>query len=101
MDNKKIAIYSRKSKFTGKGESIENQIELCKTYIKNRNPEIKDEDILVFEDEGYSGKNMNRPQFQLMMKAAKEKKPSASLCKLVHIVPYSFSYRFTLQLSKD
>ena len=25
-----IAIYSRKSKFTGKGESIGNQIELCK-----------------------------------------------------------------------
>lgn len=23
------AIYSRKSKFTGKGESIENQIQLC------------------------------------------------------------------------
>lgn len=80
MENRKIAIYSRKSKFTGKGESIENQIELCKTYIKNRNPEIKDEDILVFEDEGYSGKNMNRPQFQLMMKAAKEKKLSGIVC---------------------
>ena len=26
----KIAIYTRKSKFTGKGESIENQIEKCK-----------------------------------------------------------------------
>ena len=24
-----IAIYSRKSKFTGKGESIGNQVELC------------------------------------------------------------------------
>ena len=80
MDNRKIAIYSRKSKFTGKGERIENQIELCKTYIKNRNSDIKDEDILVFEDEGYSGKNMNRPQFQLMMKAAKEKKLSGIVC---------------------
>lgn len=80
MENRKIAIYSRKSKFTGKGESIENQIELCKTYIKNRNSDIKDEDILVFEDEGYSGKNMNRPQFQLMMKAAKEKKLSSIVC---------------------
>lgn len=80
MDNRKIAIYSRKSKFTGKGESIENQIELCKTYIKNRNSDIKDEDILVYEDEGYSGKNMNRPQFQLMMKAAKEKKLSGIVC---------------------
>ena len=31
----KAAIYSRKSKFTGKGESVENQIELCKTYGAN------------------------------------------------------------------
>ena len=29
-----IAIYSRKSKFTGKGESIGNQIELCREYIR-------------------------------------------------------------------
>ena len=27
------AIYSRKSKFTGKGESIENQIEKCKEKL--------------------------------------------------------------------
>ncbi len=80
MDNRKIAIYSRKSKFTGKGESIENQIELCKAYIRSKNIGIKDEDILVYEDEGYSGKNMNRPEFQLMMKAAKEKKLSGIVC---------------------
>ena len=30
---KQCVIYSRKSKFTGKGESIENQIELCRQYI--------------------------------------------------------------------
>ena len=29
-----ITIHSRKSKFTGKGESIGNQIELCKEYIR-------------------------------------------------------------------
>lgn len=29
----KIAIYSRKSKFTGKGDSIGNQIDRCKDYI--------------------------------------------------------------------
>ncbi len=28
--DKKYVIYSRKSKFTGKGESIESQIELCR-----------------------------------------------------------------------
>lgn len=62
----KIAIYSRKSKFTGKGESIENQIEMCENYIKSH---FSDEtySISVFEDEGFSGKNLNRPQFQKMM----------------------------------
>ena len=29
-----IVMYSRKSKFTGKGESIENQIEMSKQYVK-------------------------------------------------------------------
>ena len=30
---KKVAIYSRKSKYTGKGDSIENQIEMSKNYV--------------------------------------------------------------------
>lgn len=62
----KIAIYSRKSKFTGKGESIENQIEMCQSYIKTHFPN-EEHAISVFEDEGFSGKNLNRPQFQAMM----------------------------------
>lgn len=32
-DMGQYVIYSRKSKFTGKGESIENQIEMCRQYI--------------------------------------------------------------------
>lgn len=64
----KIAIYSRKSKFTGKGESIENQIEMCYDYIHRNMPEIKDNDISVYEDEGFSAKNLDRPMFQQMMK---------------------------------
>lgn len=69
-----IAIYSRKSKFTGKGESIGNQIELCKEYVvKNYGEEMLD-NIIVYEDEGFSGGNLNRPDFKQMMKAAKERK---------------------------
>ena len=30
-----IAIYSRKSRFTGKGESIGNQVDLCRSYIRS------------------------------------------------------------------
>ena len=33
-ENGVIAIYSRKSKFTGKGESIGNQVDLCREYIR-------------------------------------------------------------------
>ena len=34
MENQKaIVIYTRKSKFTGKGESIGNQVEVCWDYV--------------------------------------------------------------------
>lgn len=62
----KIAIYSRKSKFTGRGESIGNQIEMCKDYISMHYPD-ETHTIKVFEDEGFSGKNLDRPQFKAMM----------------------------------
>ena len=75
-----IAIYSRKSKFTGKGESIENQIELCRQYIRVHFTDIKDEEMLIYEDEGFSGGNTERPQFKKMMKDAKEHKFSAVVC---------------------
>lgn len=65
-----IAIYSRKSKFTGKGESIGNQIEMCQDYIKLHYPN-EQHIISVFEDEGFSGKNLNRPQFQKMISIEK------------------------------
>ena len=48
---KQYVIYSRKSKFTGKGESIENQIELCRQYIAMHFGEDAAENALVYEDE--------------------------------------------------
>ena len=68
-----IAIYSRKSKFTGKGESIGNQIELCRTYIRANYGDEYAENAVVYEDEGFSGGNLNRPDFKKMMKAAHER----------------------------
>ena len=79
-DLRKAAIYSRKSKFTGKGESIESQIDMCRTYLKLHFPEIKDEDILVYEDEGYSGGNTNRPRFQKMLKECRSNNISRIIC---------------------
>lgn len=72
-----IAIYSRKSKFTGKGESIGNQVELCKEYIKVHYGEEALRDAVIYEDEGFSGGNLNRPAFKEMMTAVKERKHKA------------------------
>ena len=68
-----IVIYSRKSKFTGKGESIENQIEMCRQYTRLQFGDDAAEQALVYEDEGFSGGTLERPQFKKMMAEAKEK----------------------------
>lgn len=66
-----FAIYSRKSRMTGKGESIENQIEMCRQYIGMNYGEKALKNIRVYEDEGFSGGNLERPQFKRMMNDAK------------------------------
>lgn len=75
-----MAIYSRKSVYTGKGESIENQIEMCRQYIAANMEGIQPGDITVFEDEGFSGKNMDRPQFQKMIKEIRLRKFEYVVC---------------------
>lgn len=79
-DARKFAIYSRKSKFTGKGESIGNQIELCKQSIHLSYPDVSEDDILIFEDEGFSGGNTRRPQFQEMLKQCRKKQIKCIVC---------------------
>lgn len=100
--NKKYAIYSRKSKFTGKGESIENQIEFCRTQLKHEYPNITEDDILVFEDEGFSGGNTNRPNFQKMMKLCEENKICCIICyKLDRISRSTSDFVLLYQHLKD
>ena len=60
-------IYSRKSKFTGKGESVEKQIEMCRRFIEVHYGSQAAENALIYEDEGFSGGNLERPQFKKMM----------------------------------
>ena len=67
---KKIAIYSRKSKETDTGESIKNQINICKEYFLRQYAKCTFE---IFEDEGFSGGNTNRPAFKRMMQLAEHK----------------------------
>ncbi|MBR1863358.1 MAG: recombinase family protein [Ruminococcus sp.] len=56
----KIAIYARKSVFREDSISIESQIELCEY-------EARGEDYLIYKDNGFSGKNTDRPDFQRMI----------------------------------
>ena len=78
--SKLFFIYARKSVFTGKGESIENQIEMCIAYIRSKFPDVKDPDIVIYKDEGFSAKNTDRPEFQKMLIDLKARKPDYVVC---------------------
>lgn len=73
-----IAIYPRKSVYTGKGESVRTQIDLCRQYcdVHFENPTY----LIYDEDEGYSGGNVNRPDFQRMMADARAHKFDVLCC---------------------
>lgn len=72
-----IAIYSRKSKFKEEGESIENQINMCINYASSI---LGLTEYEIYEDEGFSGGNINRPKFQKLMKDIKNKKFTHLIC---------------------
>ncbi|SHK88711.1 Resolvase, N terminal domain [Clostridium cavendishii DSM 21758] len=92
------AIYSRKSVFTGKGESIENQIELCKEYTTKHFDE-KAPKFLIYEDEGFSGGNTNRPKFQELLKDVKANKVDILICyRLDRISRNVADFSITLEL---
>lgn len=71
----KIAIYSRKSKYSDKGDSVGNQIEIAKEYIQIHYPsDVYDIEITIYEDEGFSGGSFERPEFQKFLED-EEKNP--------------------------
>lgn len=64
-----VAIYARKSRYSDAGESIENQISMCKEYA---NIHYDNKCIFYeFRDEGFSGSNTNRPAFKELLKDLK------------------------------
>ncbi len=73
----KVAIYTRKSKFTEEGESIENQIKMCIKYSETM---LEAAEYEIYEDEGFSGGNIDRPKFKKMMKDIKAKKFTHLIC---------------------
>lgn len=74
----RAAVYSRKSRFTGRGESIENQVELCLRYLQEHGGGT--DGVLIYEDEGFSGGSLDRPQFRKMMKDARAGEFSSLVC---------------------
>ena len=53
--NQRLMIYSRKSRFTGRGESVENQVELCRQYIAAHYSPEEAAQAQVYEHEGFPG----------------------------------------------
>lgn len=58
------AIYGRQSIEKKDSVSIETQIEKCKSFCNGK-------DFKIYTDVGYSGKNINRPQFSQLIKDIK------------------------------
>ncbi len=72
-----IAIYTRKSKFIDKSESTNNQFEHCYKFCIEK---FGEEEIAHYEDEGFSGKNENRPNYQKLVNDINSNKISTLVC---------------------
>ncbi|MDB4349626.1 recombinase family protein [Omnitrophica bacterium] len=67
----RVAIYARYSSENQSDKSIEDQIRVCKNYIKEHDMSIEDKYIYI--DEAISGSVINRPGLQALEKAAENK----------------------------
>ena len=79
-----IAIYMRLSKeddfMADESNSISNQRQFIRSFI-NKDSELKKLNIIEFTDDGYSGKNMERPDMQNMLDLIKRKQISYVIVK--------------------
>lgn len=66
-----IVLYARKSVERENSISCETQLEYCRSVIK---PDEREEKIITFVDNGFSGGNVNRDGFQKMMKLVRQGK---------------------------
>ena len=64
-----IILYARKSVERENSISCETQLEYCKMMIR---PDERNEEVITFVDNGFSGGNVNRDGFQKMMKLVRQ-----------------------------
>ncbi len=79
IDDRKIAVYARKSKITESGKSIEIQKEKC-IALACAQFDVKESDILIYGDEGKSGFYADRPQYRKMLHDIENNKIKAVIC---------------------
>lgn len=66
-----IVLYARKSVERENSISCETQLEYCRAMLK---PDERDEKILTYVDNGFSGGNVNRDGFQKLMRQVRQGK---------------------------
>lgn len=69
------AIYARQSLDVKDSISIDVQIEFCK-----REAGVTEDQLLIYKDKGFSGKNMDRPEFKRMMDDVRSGKIQKVIC---------------------
>ncbi len=62
-----IGIYARKSVYRDNSDSVQVQIKACKDYAHIIYHDTDLEFVIYDQDEGFSGKNTNRPSFQQLL----------------------------------
>lgn len=81
---KKVAMYMRLSKedeyIRDESNSISNQRAFLRRYIRSV-PELKKMETVEFKDDGYTGKNMNRPGMQELLEMVKVQKIACIVVK--------------------
>lgn len=62
----RFAQYSRKSVYSDKSDSVDNQFKMCREYIDFRFPNQVDS-MELYSDEDYTGANTNRPDLKRLL----------------------------------
>lgn len=79
-DNRSVAIYSRKSRITNKGDSIGVQFKQCADQAKRELSLEDDYSFMEYEDKGLSGYYSDIPDFQRMLHNIEMGKIRAVVC---------------------